>query len=318
MYHLRMAYSFTPGEPVGDGVQRIAHCEIEKLVADLEHPAARGPEESVHDARRRCKKLRALARLVRPTLGDLYGPSNRSFRDAARELSAARNAHVAVATLDELVSEVGDEGCIEDMSGMRAALVEMGDQATAQLAEASESRERALDLVHHGAGLVERWQIPDGFGSLQGGLRRTYERLVADWELCCAEPTAETFHEWRKRVKYHRHHLDLLRLASPGLADAHRSQAHDLSDLLGKDHDIVDLVRTVAGDRGSFAQEGPRRQLLLMAHRRSQELRGAAIALGAQITSEPPDALVQRWASAWSSWRILEDDPSHRQRELWS
>ena len=53
-----------------------------------------GSRATVHDVRKRCKKVRGLLRLVRPGLGPDYRRANADVRDAARELSSLRDAHV--------------------------------------------------------------------------------------------------------------------------------------------------------------------------------------------------------------------------------
>ncbi|HEX6986240.1 MAG TPA: CHAD domain-containing protein, partial [Planctomycetaceae bacterium] len=96
-----MPYRLKRKESVADGVARAAREEAEKALAAVTG-GGRPADERIHDARTRCKKLRGLLRLVRPHLGDLYREENARLRDAARPLSAVRDAAVVLKAFDEL------------------------------------------------------------------------------------------------------------------------------------------------------------------------------------------------------------------------
>ena len=99
------AFHLRAGESARDAVRRIATGEIDAVIAALEAP---GRPETVHDVRKATKRLRALLRLVRGHLGERrYDRENRTFRDAARALSPARDAEVLVATANRLAVEAG-------------------------------------------------------------------------------------------------------------------------------------------------------------------------------------------------------------------
>ena len=64
------------------------------------------PDEAIHDVRKRCKKIRAVARLVRDEMGsDAYQRYNTYYRDLARRFSDVRDGHVMVKTLDDVTEE---------------------------------------------------------------------------------------------------------------------------------------------------------------------------------------------------------------------
>ena len=70
-----MFFRISPGVPFGDDVRRIAYELIDGAVADSGARSIPYPER-VHSIRKRCKKLRALVRLVRPGLVDTYRQEN--------------------------------------------------------------------------------------------------------------------------------------------------------------------------------------------------------------------------------------------------
>jgi hypothetical protein len=63
-YHLKRSDG-----PVQDGVRRIAVDQIDAAIAELDDKAL-DVHETVHQIRKRCKKLRGLIRLVRPAFAD--------------------------------------------------------------------------------------------------------------------------------------------------------------------------------------------------------------------------------------------------------
>ena len=99
-----LSYRIRPGSSVRKNVRRLARRELDRSLAALDEPGELGLEETVHDVRKRCKKVRGVLRLARPGLGREYARANAGVRDAARELSALRDAHATLATFDELVA----------------------------------------------------------------------------------------------------------------------------------------------------------------------------------------------------------------------
>jgi hypothetical protein len=97
-----MACRLRTEEPVAHGVVRVICEQLERArgeVADSELDR----DACVHQVRKRCKKIRAVLKLVRDSFPD-YRRGNRFFRDLARSLSDARDATVMVECLDGLRS----------------------------------------------------------------------------------------------------------------------------------------------------------------------------------------------------------------------
>ena len=104
-----MSYRIRPDATVRTNVRRLVRRELARALAALDEPGALGLQETVHDVRKRCKKVRGVLRLARPGLGAEYGRANAEVRDAARELSPLRDAHATLATLDELIASTHGE-----------------------------------------------------------------------------------------------------------------------------------------------------------------------------------------------------------------
>ena len=93
-----MGYKFESGDTtVAEGLQRIAGEQIGKALAEIDDDKL-DRQAAVHQARKRCKKIRGLIRLVRSGFAD-YAVENAIFRDAARTLSFMRDTEAALETL---------------------------------------------------------------------------------------------------------------------------------------------------------------------------------------------------------------------------
>ena len=283
------AYRLQSGEPLPEGIARIARGRIDHAVDELRGKTDSTPEQAIHEARKDMKKLRALLRLARGELGErTYARENACFGDAARELAGARDADVMLATLKalELPSGLGwelrkriQDGHSEQRSDGREAA------ARAAAATLEEARGRIADWP------LER----DSFKALSEGLERTYRRGRREFKEARAEPGTEALHEWRKRVKQLWYHASLLRCAWPPVMAAYAGEAHELSDRLGDDHDLATLAVWVADNVG----EEP--ELAAAVESRRAQLQREALARGERLYAEKPSAYVRRLERLWDA-----------------
>src|SRR4051794_25639542 len=119
-----MAFAFRADESVARGIRRIARAQIRKALGALARLGGEVPEEAVHDARKRLKRLRALVRLARGALGARAAHrENARFREAARPLSEARDAEILIQTLDGLTERYGPPEPPEALAAFRDALM---------------------------------------------------------------------------------------------------------------------------------------------------------------------------------------------------
>jgi CHAD domain-containing protein len=151
-------------------------------------------------------------------------------------------------------------------------------------------------MLKEARGRVGDWPLErDSFGAISGGLERVYRRGRRDFKAAREEPTVESLHEWRKRVKELWYHHTLLRELWPPVMQAVGDQAHDLSDLLGDDHDLAVLAKWVR-DHGDAAPE-----FYEAVDRRRDELQAEAFALGAVVYADKPSAFVKRLKRLWNA-----------------
>lgn len=298
-----------PGESVNDALIRIAREQLHKALAEIDDSDL-DDHETVHQVRKRCKKLRGLLRAVRPALGEAYQQENACFRDAARRLSVVRDAQSLVDTLDNLTACYEDSLAPDFAATLRVRLVRRRDKVAegemdlpAQLAQVR----AVLRQAHERAGT---WRLDDeGFAAFAGGLRKTYRRGRKAMINACRDPDAARFHEWRKRTKYFRFQQRLLRPLWPGVVKQQAATASELGDLLGQDHDLAVLQDTLITECASASASREIQVLLGLAEQRQLILRRQARVLGHRLFAEKADALVARFRGYWSAWEAEQQLP---------
>jgi CHAD domain-containing protein len=280
------AYRLRRDEPLADGIRRVARGRVQSALDELRGKTESSPDEAVHEARKDMKKLRALLRMARPELGeDLFGIENAAARDTARLLAGARDAAVMVETL---------EGLPGRYPGLRRALEQRkagpGTAAGEAIASLREMRKR-----------VGHWPLDrDGFGLVEGGLRRVYRQGRRAMRRAEVEPTDENLHEWRKREKDLWYHLRLLRDAWPDPMRAAAGEADALSERLGDDHDLAVLL-AIARETGEADELEP------VAARRRGKLQAEAFAIGGRLYAERPRAFAERVRAWWEAGARLDE-----------
>jgi CHAD domain-containing protein len=114
-------------------------------------------------------------------------------------------------------------------------------------------------------------------------------------------PLPEHFHLWRKRVKYLKHQMEILTPMWPEVMIGMAITLDRISDLLGQDHDLAELLRLVA-DRPDLCPNPLERSLMsALAQQRRYDLQTASRILGRRIYAERPDALESRFAAYWEA-----------------
>ncbi len=298
-----MAFRFRLAETFEEGCQRIAREQIERAQAQLKGPD--DPIVAVHETRKSLKRLRALLRLIRPTIGEsAFHHENAQLREIARGLSNARDRHVLLETVvkleatsalprkgfgqavrEALTATNGEQSPVVEGAGMR--------QAQGRLAEAKKRFAR-LHLSGH------------GFNVVGPGLEASYRRARRAFRQAYVELTDEAFHEWRKGAQQHWRHMLLLTRAWPASLAARASESRSLSQLLGDDHDLALLVAFIRSEAG--ARLGADAAAIeKAARRRQQELRSIAHPMGLRLFAESPKALHHNLAAYWDAAVALKE-----------
>jgi CHAD domain-containing protein len=297
-----MAYRIKDGELVSYAIKRISLDQIDIAIDHLE-PGIRNKSRAVHEARVCFKKLRAVLRLIQGELGpDTFSKENREYRDAGRELSAARDTTVIAGTFEELAHTYNKQLEHQKFKSLRKHL--RRSRAKIDQRQVSSDVVNKLTLARE---RVETWPLAsDGFSALRVGLQRVYKRGRRCFELARAESTTENLHEWRKQVKYLLYQTNILSAMWPDPLDALGRELNKLSDYLSEIHDLA-LLKMSALEEGTQLEDASEiERLVALITSRCDQLKMKADSLGARVYAEKPKAFANRLQAYWSAWRPTE------------
>ncbi|HVV89083.1 MAG TPA: CHAD domain-containing protein [Solirubrobacterales bacterium] len=294
------AYRLLPGEDAAGGVRRAIASRLDKAAERLREAGDDGDAlaEAIHGARKDLKKARAALRLVREGLGEkTFERENRALRDAARLLSATRDAEVKPATLDALVAGGGAPPGATAL--WREALVADRDRIVDTEGAATADAVAAIEAV---AARVPGWKLrAGGWKLLAPGIDTAYREGRGSFAALGDAPGFAAVHELRKRGKDLWYQVRLLRETWPAALDATAEEIHDLTDLLGDHHDLAVLADDLAGRAGIDGAH--RATLRALIEARQASLLTDAIAAGERVYAEKPKAFVRRLHAYWRAWR---------------
>lgn len=293
-----MAYRLERGEPVPEGIRRIACEQLEGAIQSLQR--TRGRDEAIHDARKRLKKTRALLRLVRPQLGDLYTEENARLRDTGLALSEFRDAAVIIETFDALRAKF--PAGFAQAARVRRFLVSEKTRIE-RSGRIGEALAKIVSQLAAAARRVNRWTLEeDGFDAIGPGLQRIFRDGRKALKAARHDPRAENFHEWRKRVKAHWYHVRLLEPLWNQELKRREASLKELEDSLGIDHNL-EVLRAKAGPWAAG--------LLPLIERYQGELRARALEIGEPLYRERPRDFRRAVGELWQAWS--SSNPRSRQ-----
>jgi CHAD domain-containing protein len=302
-----MKYTLQPDERVSTGIKRIIAGKVERGIDHID--GEMGDHETVHEVRKRCKEVRAACRLVRPVL-PTYSEENAHYRDAARRVSDIRDAHAAIETFDDHVRpaiEDADALDADTLDSMRETLVDRRDELVAEQDLDARLANVREDLVEGRQRIDDLPIATNGYDAVAGGLRKSYRRARNRMAEAYEDPEFERFHEWRKRIKYHRYHSRLLRRVWVGPMKTRRAELKELSDVIGDENDLAEFAMMMH-DEDLFAP-ATREVLDRIIRGRRSELHRRGRPLGERLFAEEPDQLVERFGAYWTATHEYDPDP---------
>jgi CHAD domain-containing protein len=294
-------YRLHADEYVPDGIRRIARGQLLDAHDALSGGSTRTLGDAVHETRKRLKRLRASVRLTRDAIGEqTYERENTVFRETAQRLAAGRDAQVLLETLDDLRERFADELAPDATAALRARLQDEREHAVAATHHDDAGIAAVLGALEEADARTPTWSFAcDGFDALSPGLRRIYRRGRKRMRAARKDPSPESLHEWRKRVKDLWHATQIVRAAQPERLRLVSARAHDLADLLGDAHDLS-MLRDYVETHPQCFDAASRRGLLAVIDRREDTLRHKALKRGRRLYKRKPKRFVGAIERGWS------------------
>lgn len=290
--------ALNPGKRISAEIRRLA-CDLTDRGLEHIRSFEAAPDIAVHETRKRLKELRALLRIVRGGIGERgYRFENRHLRDTGRLLSPARDAAVLLETLEILRAHPEAAHIAEELEELAERLAP-AYQAEMERLKAHNVPQQVEESLNALMRRVMTWPIRrEGFAVLESGLLRVYRNAADAMERSAEKPTDEHLHEWRKQTKHFWYQVRMLAPAWPSVLNGLAETLHDLSDVLGRDHDLA--VFSEACRR----HELPGRRIPLLPtliRRRREEIRKNLWIAGARPFAEEPEAFAGRMEAYWKA-----------------
>lgn len=296
-------FHFKAGETIRESVLRIIN---EELGGAREHLSRTGEskESAVHEARKSLKKVRAILRLLRPSLGaKTYQLNNTRLRDIGRSLSELRDAEALLEILDQLKERYQkqlDGMTLQHARDALAAREQQHKQAMQQQNAWAELQQQLTQVSDD----APSWALPDSrdFDALSEGLERAIREGRKAMAAAYDDPSPDKFHAWRKRVKDHWYHLRVLEKLWPEVMKGYADGVKQLEQALGDDHNLALLFDTIHHSPQEFGPAKERNALLNLIEVYQQELRAEARPIGKRLYAEKPGQMLRRLHRYWQIW----------------
>lgn len=301
-----MAFELKKNENVPKGVRRIVCKRIDKALEAIGRSTRSVSDTGVHEARKRFKEIRGVLRLVRSEIGEkTFQQENQTFRDAGRPLSELRDATVMIDSLDGLFAHFKRRIKPKSAAKFRRLLVGRRRDARKKILERDRAASDIVKKVKAARKRVEKWPLDrNGWKAIEGGLKNVYTQGRRAMGNARDDDADENLHEWRKRAKDLRYGMEFLEAIWPETIEPLAEQAHQLTNLLGDDHDLA-VLRCIAEEcESETPEEGVNLELLFaLIEERRRELKDQARELGRKIFEESPAEFVNRMKGYWKAGR---------------
>jgi len=288
---VRLDNRLSPAQAWAEAVEQ----ERSRALAWLTDDGGSTPERAVHQARRACKRLRALLRLAEPVLGEPATDARRWVAASARQLAPARDATVRARTLESMLARyagVLDATAVADLQA-RFAIEAPGEMPEHARGDAVATLEALGELLAD-AGLQRLSRR-----SMLRGAKLAYRKARRRWRVARKGDDPADWHALRSAAQVHLNQLKALRDITAGHFRARQRRLNSLVKLLGDAHDLAMLRVALDDQRGSDAA-GLVAELLLPALQ-AEELAcyTAAGELAAKVFDKRPRVFRERLDQAW-------------------
>ena len=281
--HMKEFLVVEAGERAPQRLRRKALDLTDDAMARLDQIGGHDPA-AIHAVRRRLKELRALT-LILGTASE-----GNFFRDAGRELAAARDAKAALEAFDRLQKRFADQWKPKQFQKIRRALSELVD---AHVDTPTIERLRGELLVERGR--IAAWTVDEmRRDDLWHAITRSYRRARRGMGNAVEERTPATIHEWRKRVKMHWYHAQFFAAVNLARLEPQIELLRALSRTLGEHHDLVLVADLCRRSPELFGTVRYIRSFQRFIARRLVELQDEAERAGGELFIDKPKAWIAR------------------------
>jgi CHAD domain-containing protein len=282
-------------------IRRVLLEEVRHLIVDLKGSDCKA---GVHRAHKRCKRIRAIIRLVRPVAEAFYQEGNNKFRDLARSLSDLRDSDVIPETFVRV--EKGEKTTSHLFASLLDGLVMNEEQTPALVKAKVASCLRKVDRVKV---RVDNFIFPEDTptGLIRVGIVKSYKRGRKAMVHAYHGNKESAFHKWRKRVKELDYQMQLLPRSNEMISQDWQKKLDELGNVLGQKHDLLILCKTLCSNSRKGISNGHLARYLELLDANNCRLTAKAKKLGHHLYSLKLGSFARRLALT-PIWRVTVPD----------
>ena len=287
-----MGFRLQLSESLSQGLKRV-FCEQIDSSLKLCQNSARQRGITVHEVRKRLKKLRAAMRLAIGAVGEnWHEEEDRCVRKIGRLVSDLRDAQVRLQTFVELRDSAAKNAKQQLFPRTEELLLLERESFSAAFAD---WQKEAIPQLQNVKARLMAWPL-DGLNWKQicNAVCRTYRRGQRGLARAIDDPEPENLHAWRKRVKDVWYQLRILQPLNRMVLQEMAHNAEVLSELLGHEHDLDFLFVRLKKETGDEALAHELAQLEKLIGKRCKRLRRDSMELGRRFYAEPAKAFAKR------------------------
>jgi len=214
--------------------------------------------ESTHQLRKKLKLFRALLKLLQPCSGNLkaYKTANRTLRDWGRKFSDLRDAHVRNLMLEEMARDPLFSGFLDTINKLHQANKMVVHSIENKLLKDELAFVKLDQSIKADKTIAAYLNTPCiDKACLLTGISISYEKSYHAYHCRDLHPSAEKLHDWRKCVKNQQYQFELMLNYLHYDYIAIYKEIDQLSDLLGTDQDLINLINWINEIPGLIADE---------------------------------------------------------------
>ncbi|MCU0955113.1 MAG: CHAD domain-containing protein [Hyphomicrobium sp.] len=306
-----MAYRIKIASRLDKDIRRLLGSQIGRAIGCLSGVLEEGGS-SIHATRKCLKRCRSILRLAKPSLAAKdFRAHDRSFRDIARLLSHDRDREVMADTLALLASKaIGDEKSalaagLSDLDTHQqngTAVLSDGDNIALAVSRLQDCDHAVRQLRFH---RTRRFALADGFRETYAEARRALRKAYRAGD-------DESFHDFRKALQHHWRQCQLLSPVWPEIMNVRIAAAHELSQMIGTDHDLSLVAARFADPARSSLDEATRTAICTAARAEQSRIRQDAEPLARRLFAVKPRDMERMVVALWPAAIRLA---KHRRKE---
>jgi CHAD domain-containing protein len=289
-----MSFGLRRRHHIKDELEKVVRRELRKTVVALTTRDQAVPADvTIHESRKRVKKVRAVAALLEQAGVKLPRKDRKRLKSASRALSRLRDRAATIESFDSVRRRYPKRLPEHSYGILRHSLVGAQKRQEEQTKRDGTVADAARQLAKARRS-AKTWTFPSiAMSDLLDVIGESYRQSRKALTRAAARGQSATLHRWRKKLKTLWYQLRLARPLTSGVAPMIADMKR-LQTMLGDDHNLVVLAAMLRGCRELRPMRTEVRTLERAAERMRQSLRRRALALGKRVHKRKPKAFA-RW-----------------------